>query len=142
IVRNYCMNRCALFTLLLAVVLTGCSSLTRQERVQLQQLKSVGITIDRPLGCFEPPNSILTASLLNIGPGIGNFYLASGESGESRQVLYGILNFFLWPLSCCWAIPGAAIDAETINQREMAYYYFYTKMGAKELKKENINFEE
>ncbi|MEG2414368.1 MAG: hypothetical protein RSB74_00395, partial [Kiritimatiellia bacterium] len=75
-------------------------------------------------------------------PGIGNFYLASGEGGESKQALYGIFNFISWPISWFWAIPEAAIDADNINQREMIYYYFYTKMGAKELKKENINFEE
>lgn len=66
-------------------------------------------------------------------PGIGNFYLGVGNGAESAQMLYGFLNFLLWPSSIIWGIPEAAIDAGRINERELIYYYTYDKNGIKEL---------
>ena len=42
-------------TLLILTALTtlsACTTLTRQENIQLQQLKSHGITLDKPVGHF------------------------------------------------------------------------------------------
>ncbi len=122
-----------LFTVVIAVCLSACTTLTRMEENQLRELKSYGISVDRPTGYWEKPASPLAAGLLNLLPGIGNFYLGMGNGAESAHMLYGFLNFLLWPSSIIWGIPEAAIDAGRINERELIYYYTYDKNGIKEL---------
>ena len=129
------------FSIACFAMLCGCTTLTRQEEIHLRQLKSYGITVDRPIGNYEKPASVPIAAVLNILPGVGNFYLGSGEAAESSHWLYGFLNFLFWPISPIWAVPEAGIDAHNINQRELVYYYQYDKNGKKELAKRGIVLE-
>ena len=86
----------------LSVALSACTSLTYQERNTLRSLQAQGITVDKPLGGWESPASPAGAGLLNILPGFGNFYLASGNGGDSNHYLYGFLNLLTWPISVVW----------------------------------------
>lgn len=131
-------------TLLLATVLfsiASCTTLTHQEKRQLEQLRAHGITIDRPAGSWSEPASPAIAGALNILPGFGNFYLASGNASESSHWIYGGLNLITWPFSIFWGVPEAAIDAGAINKRDMLYFYNYDKNGKKELQTLNITLE-
>lgn len=118
-------------TLLLAasLLLASCTSLTHQERNTLRSLQAQGITVDKPVGNWEAPASPAGAGALNLLPGFGNFYLASGNAGDSGQYLYGFLNLLTWPISILWGIPEAAIDAGTINERELIYFYTFDESG-------------
>ena len=111
------------------VLLSGCSSLSYTEKTAVRSLKSQGITVEKPVGPWEPPASAGAAGGLNLLPGIGNFYLASGEGAEKSHYLYGFLNLLTWPISIIWGIPEAAIDANTINERELVYFYTYDEAG-------------
>lgn len=131
-------------TLLMLTALTlmsGCTTLTRQEQMQLQQLKSQGITLDKPAGNFEAPNSPLMAGALNLLPGVGNFYLAMGNGSDSAHALYGLGNLLFWPISVVWAIPEGAIDAINLNKREMIYYYKYDPYGKQEAARRGIRLD-
>ena len=123
-------------TLLLAasLLLASCTSLTHQERNTLRSLQAQGITVDKPVGNWEAPASPAGAGALNLLPGFGNFYLASGNAGDSGQYLYGFLNLLTWPISILWGIPEAAIDAGTINERELIYFYTFDESGKIALK--------
>ena len=127
-----------LYTLLCTTILTGCTHLTRQEQDTLHQLKAQGVTLDKPIGSYEQPANPAIAGVMNILPGFGNFYLACGNGSESTHWLYGTLNLLTWPLSILWGIPEAAVDANTINEREMIYYYEYDKHGKTELENAGI----
>ncbi len=118
-------------TLFLAasLLLASCTSLTHQERNTLRSLQAQGITVDKPVGNWEAPASPAGAGALNLLPGFGNFYLASGNAGDSGQYLYGFLNLLTWPISILWGIPEAAIDAGTINERELIYFYTFDESG-------------
>lgn len=121
-----------------ATVISGCTSLTRQEQNQLRELQAQGVTVDRPVGSYEKPASGMAAGALNLLPGVGNFYLGTGNAAESSHILYGVVNLLLWPSSILWGVPEAAIDADVINKREMLYYYTYDERGKQELQKANI----
>ncbi len=116
-------------TLLLALTLalSGCVSLDRSERRMLRELKSYGIS-----PTSERVKHPLLAGVLNILPGFGNFYLASGTD-QSEQWSWGLVNLLIWPASVLWSVPEAAIDANTINKKETAYYYRFDREGKKEL---------
>ena len=131
------MKKILLFSVSVAV-LAGCTTLTRQETMQLRELQAQGVTVDRPVGNYEKPASPVAAGALNLLPGVGNFYLGTGNAAESSQVLYGFLNLLSWPLSIIWAVPEAAIDADNINKRELLYYYTYDEKGKQELQKAKI----
>lgn len=135
------MSNKILTVFLCTTLLCGCTHLTRQEEMQLQQLKGQGVSVDKPVGNYEKPASVGAAAALNILPGVGNFYLASGDGADSSHWLYGFLNLLTWPLSVVWGIPEAAIDANNINQRELLYYYTYNPHGKKELQKANVNLD-
>ena len=126
---------------MIAMVACGCVSLTYQEKRNLAMLKANGITVDRPVGDFEEPNSRLAAGLLNILPGVGDFYLASGRGNDSTECVYGLINLFTWPVSILWAIAQGAIDAGTLNEREMLYYFRYEKHGQEALKGRGLTLE-
>jgi hypothetical protein len=111
------------------VLLSACTNLTMQERQTLRSLKTQGITVDTPAGNWERPASPAGAALLNLLPGIGNFYLASGNGAQSEHALYGTLNLLTWPISILWGVPEGAIDAKTINERELIYYYTFDESG-------------
>ncbi|MBO4285284.1 MAG: hypothetical protein J5895_03535 [Alphaproteobacteria bacterium] len=113
--------------------LTACTNLTRAEQDQLQLLKSYGITVDRPVGNYEKPANPAAAGLLNLLPGVGNFYLASGNGADSSHWLYGAGNLIFWPFSVFWGIPEAVVDANNINKRELLYYYQYDQRGRQEI---------
>ncbi len=115
-------------------LLSACTSLTRHEQTELQKLKSQGITVDTPKGDWERPANPAAAGALNLLPGFGNFYLASGNAGQSEHYLYGFLNLLTWPISIIWGIPEAAIDANNINKRELVYFYNYDEVGKGVLK--------
>ncbi len=84
------MQKFCLF--LVAICLASCTTLTRQEQNTLRNLKAQGVTVDKPVGSFETPANPGAAGALNLLPGIGNFYLASGNGGDSSHWLYGTLN--------------------------------------------------
>lgn len=113
----------------LCLLLSACQSLTYQEQRQLSELQYKGISVDRPLGDWEKPASPMKAGLLNILPGVGNFYLGNGRAAQSEQNLYGFLNLLTWPISILWGIPAAAIDADTVNKRDLLMYYQYDERG-------------
>ena len=122
-----------LLTSLLLGLTTACTSLTGHERIVLRDLKANGITIEHSTGEWEKPASPLLAGVLNILPGFGNFYLGMGNAGDGSQSIYGVINLFLWPISPIWAVPQAAIDAKTINERDFVFYYEHTDNGKEEL---------
>ncbi len=97
--------------------------MSRVDRNFYRQIEDVGLDVD--MGKVKDPAA---AGCLNILPGIGNFYLATGTD-QGSQVLYGVLNLLSWPLSIVWGIPQAAIDAETINKLETVYYYRFDPAG-------------
>ena len=130
-----------ILTVSLGCLMCACTSLTRQEEIQLQHLKAQGVTVDKPVGNYEKPASVAGAAALNLLPGFGNFYLGSGNASETIHWLYGFLNLLLWPISVVWAIPEAGIDANTINKRELLYYYQYNKYGKTELEKAGIKLD-
>lgn len=109
----------------ITLCLFSCTSLSYDERQQLAELKYKGVTVDHAPKGWERPANPWAAGSLNLLPGFGNFYLASGEGGDSSQYLYGFLNLLTWPISPIWGIPEAAIDANTINKREMVAFYRY-----------------
>ena len=113
------------FLLTLLLVQISCTHLNKSEKEDLKELKSYGIRESDEEKVANPG----LAGGLNILPGIGNFYLASGNGGESAHYIYGTLNLLTWPLSIIWGVPQAIIDANTINQRELVYYYKYDKSG-------------
>ena len=87
------------------------------------------------------PASPLLAGVLNILPGVGNFYLASGNAADSSHWIYGFGNLLLWPMSVIWAVPEAVIDANNINKRDMLDYYRYgnnTELPINTLQKQKI----
>ena len=126
------MKKIVLYTALI-LTLSACTSLSYSERNTIRSLESKGISVDKPKGNWERPANPAGAAALNILPGFGNFYLASGNGGDSSHYLYGSLNLLTWPISILWGIPEAAIDAETINQRELVYFYTFNEAGIEEL---------
>jgi len=120
------------------IFLSACTSLTMQEKHTLRSLKTHGITVDTPTGNWERPANPAGAALLNLLPGIGNFYLASGNGGQSEHFLYGTLNLLTWPISVVWGIPEAAVDANRINERELIYFYTFDESGQLALQDKNL----
>ena len=104
------------------LVLPSCVSLSRSEREMLRELRANGVTTD------DRVKHPAVAGALNLLPGIGNFYLATGTE-ETDQWAIGFLNLLFWPLSVTWAVPEAAIDAVSINKKELVYYYMYDHHG-------------
>ena len=120
-------RRTILAVCVIALATTSCISMTPSQRNKLRELESYGISQEE-----QSIKSPALAGALNLLPGIGNFYLASG-TGESSQWAFGFLNLLTWPYSILWGIPEAAIDASTINKKETLYYYTTDREGRKEL---------
>lgn len=117
-------------TIILLLSLSACTHLNAYERDRLQSLRGRGITVDTPQTQWERPASPAAAGALNLLPGGGNFYLASGNAGDSNHYTYGFLNLITWPLSILWAVPEGAVDAQTINERDLLYHYNYSNSAA------------
>lgn len=116
------------FALLMAApLLSGCITLSRTEVQVNKELERNDIDTTE-LEIKDPA----TAGVLNVLPGFGNFYLASGTS-EGVQWAYGFGNLLFWPLSVLWGVPQAIQDAEAINDRAIADYYLFDPMGQAEL---------
>ena len=60
---------------------------------------------------------------------------------DSVQCVYGLVNILFWPSSIVWAAPQGAIDAGTLNEREMLYYYRYNKYGKKALEERGLKLD-
>lgn len=86
------MNKLLSLSTAAAILLSGCTSLSHQERITIRNLEAEGITIDKPAGNWKKPAKAGAAGALNLLPGVGNFYLAAGNAGDSDQYLYGFLN--------------------------------------------------
>lgn len=114
-------------TMALTIWLTGCVSLSYQEKIELMKLQQKGIDATVSANGWDKPASPALAGFLNLFPGFGNFYLGSGDAAEGTQIGYGIANLLLWPLSVVWGIPQAYSDADTINKRNLVFFYQYTK---------------
>ncbi len=112
-----------------AILLQACTTLTNHEKSTLRSLQSQGISVETPAGNWQAPNSPAAAGLLNLLPGVGNFYLGSGSGADSSQTLYGFLNLLTWPISVVWGVPEAAIDANNLNKRELIYFYTHEEQG-------------
>jgi hypothetical protein len=116
----------ALFVLV--AMLSGCMSLTQSEKNALYELKSYGVST-----CDVKVKDPAVAAWLNLLPGVGHFYLASG-SNENELWGMAFFNLFTYPLSWFWGIPGAYSDAEVLNKKERVRFYEYTPVGQEQLK--------
>lgn len=113
--------------LMLVVMLSGCMSLTQSEKNAVYELKSYGVKT-----CNVKIKDPAVAAWLNLLPGVGHFYLASG-SEEKQLWKMAFFNLFTYPLSWFWGIPGAYSDAEVLNKKEQVRFYQYTPVGQKQL---------
>ena len=118
--------------LMMALFLSSCVSLSYQEKVTLKKLKKSGLNAEISANGWEKPVNPLLAGALNILPGFGNFYLGMGNGADGTQSIYGVFNLLLWPISPIWGIPQAVIDAKTINERDLVFYYEHTDAGQEE----------
>lgn len=113
--------------IVVASLSSGCAGLSRVERERVRTLESQGID-----STAEGNNNAWVAGILQIVPGVGNFYLASGTE-EHNQIWFGVLNiipgWLVWPFGILWAVPQGAVDAHNINQRQTVTYYFDTEEG-------------
>ena len=67
--------------------LSACTHLTAAERHQIRDLEAKGISVDHPQSNWDKPANPGVAGALNLLPGFGNFYLASGNGADSTQWL-------------------------------------------------------
>lgn len=102
----------ALSFLVLISPLASCVSMSPSEQQEWNRLRQDNIM---PTEHKSPAG----AGLLNLLPGIGNFYIASNTE-ERAQIGVGIANLLLWPLSIVWGLPQAIIDADTYNKKMTA----------------------
>ncbi len=112
---------------ILVLSLSGCMSLTQSEKNAVYELKSYGVNTG-DVKMKDPA----VAAWLNLLPGVGHFYLASG-SEENKLWGTAFFNLFTYPLSWFWGIPGAYSDAGVLNQKEQVRYYQYTPAGQEQL---------
>ena len=64
-----------LLTMALTVWLTGCVSLSYQEKLELMKLQQKGIDATVSANGWDKPASPALAGFLNLFPGFGYFYL-------------------------------------------------------------------
>jgi hypothetical protein len=116
------------------VILCSCSALSRKEQEELHRLKAVGITVESPqTEDWKRPANPALAGGLNVFPGFGNLYLATGDAPHRMHYLYGALNFITWPISIIWGVPAGVIDARSINQRDLIQFYRYNEDAQRNL---------
>lgn len=114
-----------LVVMILGVVVSGCVSMTPHEQRQYKEITSTGLSCDE----IKNPGA---AAFLNILPGFGDFYLASG-SGQGHMWAIGAIDLLLWPISVVWGVPQAAISADAINNKECVYFCTATIDGKKQM---------
>ena len=100
------------------LALESCVTMTSRQKANLMELQMYGVDTQEKKK-VDP----FFAGLLNVGPGLGNFYLASSGE-ESMQWPIGVFNLLLWYPSVVWSIPEAYIDAGRINQKTTIDHYF------------------
>lgn len=96
--------------LTVSIFLTSCASMNSSQKRELSNWQAQNLEVQE--------KNKTTAALLNILPGIGDFY--NGNPG------YGVANLLLWPFSVLWAPVGGASGADEAN-------YFATKAYVEEL---------
>ena len=122
------MKKAITITFILTLLLTaGCATMSQSDKDMIREIQSYGI----PANDQRIKDPAL-AGVLNVLPGIGNFYLASDHTA---QWVYGFLNLLFYPASILWGVPQAIIDADIINQKETVYYYRFDKRGKIKLKR-------
>lgn len=112
--------------MLLALVLTGCVSMTDREKRRKKEMQAYELdTRERKI------KSPTAATLLNLGPGLGNFYLAweTGQFTGTDMWIAGVTNLVMWPVSPIWSMYAANVDAKTLNTRATLDYYYHTGEG-------------
>ncbi len=102
-----------LITISLALLMTSCATVTSQQRQDLAEWESKGIMVEE--------KNEATAAVLNVLPGIGDFY--NGNVG------LGIANLLFWPASVLWAPVGGVTGAKERNY--IATKAYITKLEAK-----------
>lgn len=107
---------------LVALLSCGCVSVSPAERGRIEELRSRAPDGDPYPSDFSPPADPGLAAGLNLLPGVGNFYLASGAGGRPDHWLWGAANFLLWPISIAWAVPEGYVDAGRINDLALLSY--------------------
>lgn len=95
----------------------SCTSLNRGQEVELKEWQAKNLEVEE--------KSPTTAAVLNVLPGIGDFY--NGNPG------YGVANLLTWPLSVLWAPVGGASGA-----REANYYMTKAHVESLENKKKQL----
>lgn len=124
-------------SLILAVLLGGCTELNTTEKLNLNQLDKRDIRLSNDNISFEASKSPVLAGVLNLVPGLGNLYLATGRGGDAEHYKYGLFNLatlpFIWPIAIFWTVPEAVLDGVTLNKKEMLTYYLYDERTKPEL---------
>lgn len=92
------------------LLVSSCSSLNRGQQSELKEWQAQNLEVKE-----KQPE---LAAVLNILPGIGDFY--NGNVG------LGVLNLLTWPLSVVWAPVGGATGASEVN-------YYATKSQVERL---------
>lgn len=105
----------------LAVMLSGCMSLTPSEKNAVYELKSYKVDT-----CQVKVKDPAVAAWLCLLPFAGYWYLAYGT--EEKKL------WWIMPFTWIWSIPGAYSDAVVLNKKELVRYYQYQPAGQEELK--------
>jgi hypothetical protein len=110
--NNIPINRMVISLVAFALMLSqGCASMNYDETKQYSELEAAGVEC-------EDVVSPVTAGVLNVLPGFGDIYLASGDYGNGGPSWGAFaLDFLLWTPSVVWAIPQAVTTANTINKK-------------------------
>jgi hypothetical protein len=111
-----------LICLLCGVLLAGCASVNSHEKHAYRELKTEGAPCEK---VAEPA----AAALLNILPGGGDIYLATGDGANHWNWGAFVLDLATWPISPLWAIPQGAVTADTVNKKECVAFYTTTTIG-------------
>ncbi|WP_120404601.1 MULTISPECIES: hypothetical protein [unclassified Halobacteriovorax] len=83
----------------LSLLVTSCANMNSQQKRELAEWEAEGIAVKE--------KDEVTAAVLNVLPGVGDFY--NGNVG------YGITNLLFWPASVLWAPFGGVAGAQEQN---------------------------
>lgn len=90
---------------------SGCASMSYHETTEYEKMEAAGVECEAVV-------SPILAGALNIFPGFGDIYLASGDYGNGGPSWGAFtLDLLLWTPSVVWAVPQAAITANSINKK-------------------------
>lgn len=110
------ISKIKIIMIALALLTTSCASISPHQKQDLADWESKGIKVEE--------KNETTAAVLNVLPGIGDFY--NGYIG------LGIANLLLWPASIIWAPVGGSTGAEARNY--IATKAYITKLESKRTK--------